>query len=461
MSDSATLANFPGQSLDVEFQNVQVTTDQIRSSLALIQRDDGALKNGVVTYDALSPALQTAGLAPATAWLTATTYIIGNNAVQNSNLYRALISHTSGAFATDLAAGNWMFVATLPTSGNVVGPNSSTAGNLLTFSDASGKILADSGILASSLAPKAAPAFTDNGSIAGNWSIGGTLGVTGAASFGALSASGAFKLKSGSGFNLQIQSMESLTADRALTVTLNDAARTLNMGGNITTAGSFTLAGAFPTTLTVTGATNSTLPVGTHTLAGLDVAQTFTALQSSIGTDTVGSGYRFYRANGVDYTEIFKAIGGLAATVDPLNFYSSTLGATALSLGRDGSLAAANGVLALGSAGVGYGTGAGGTVTQATSKSTGVTLSKTCGQITMNAAALAAGTIVSFVLTNTTIAATDVLVLNHISGGTPGSYSLNARCAAGSATIDVRNNTGGSLSEAIVIQYAIIKAVNA
>ncbi|KJC35208.1 hypothetical protein UP06_33275 [Bradyrhizobium sp. LTSP857] len=118
-------------------------------------------------------------------------------------------------------------------------------------------------------------------------------------------------------------------------------------------------------------------------------------------------------------------------------------------------------MLALGSAGVGYGTGAGGTVTQATSKSTGVTLSKTCGQITMNAAALAAGTIVSFVLTNTTIAATDVLVLNHISGGTPGSYSLNARCAAGSATIDVRNNTGGSLSEAIVIQYAIIKAVNA
>lgn len=112
-------------------------------------------------------------------------------------------------------------------------------------------------------------------------------------------------------------------------------------------------------------------------------------------------------------------------------------------------------------AGVGYGTGAGGTVTQSTSKSTAVTLNTICGAITMNNAALAAGTIVSFTLTNSAIASTDVLVLNHISGGTPGSYTLNARAAAGSATIDVRNNTGGSLSEAIVIQFAVIKAVNA
>lgn len=107
----------------------------------------------------------------------------------------------------------------------------------------------------------------------------------------------------------------------------------------------------------------------------------------------------------------------------------------------------------------GYSTGAGGAVTQATNKSTGVTLSKSCGAITMNNAALGAGTIVSFVLTNTLIAATDVLVLNHISGGTVGSYTLNAQCAAGTATINVRNNTAGSLGEAIVIQFALVKAV--
>ena len=106
----------------------------------------------------------------------------------------------------------------------------------------------------------------------------------------------------------------------------------------------------------------------------------------------------------------------------------------------------------------GYITGEGGTVAQATSKATAVTLNKKCGQITMNAAALAAATTVTFVLTNSTIAATDLLVLNHVSGGTAGSYLLNAQCGAGSVSINVRNVTAGSLSEAIVIGFAVIKA---
>ena len=107
----------------------------------------------------------------------------------------------------------------------------------------------------------------------------------------------------------------------------------------------------------------------------------------------------------------------------------------------------------------GYASGSGGTITQATSKTTGVTLSKSNGQITLNNAALAADTTVSFTLTNTVIEAGDVLVLNHISGGTAGSYLLNAQSAAGSASINVRNITTGSLSEAIVIAFAVIKAV--
>jgi hypothetical protein len=126
------------------------------------------------------------------------------------------------------------------------------------------------------------------------------------------------------------------------------------------------------------------------------------------------------------------------------------------------SIIAAAGITSTGPTdGIGYAAGAGGTVAQATSKSTGVTLNKVCGQITMNAAALAAAAIVSFVLTDSAIAAGDVLILNHVSGGTPGSYGLNARCAAGQATIDVRNNSAGSLSEAIVIGFSVIKAATA
>jgi len=109
----------------------------------------------------------------------------------------------------------------------------------------------------------------------------------------------------------------------------------------------------------------------------------------------------------------------------------------------------------------GYATGSGGVVTQLTSKATGVTLSKSTGQITLDAAALAASTTVSFTLTNTVIEAGDILVMNHISGGTAGSYLLNAQSAAGSASINVRNISLGSLSEAIVIAFAVIKAVSA
>ena len=99
----------------------------------------------------------------------------------------------------------------------------------------------------------------------------------------------------------------------------------------------------------------------------------------------------------------------------------------------------------------------GGTVTQGTNKSTTVVLNKPSGQITMNNAALAAATIVSFTFTNSTISSTDLLIINHVSGGTLGAYTFNAACGSGSATVYVRNATGGSLSEDIVLRYAVIK----
>ena len=118
----------------------------------------------------------------------------------------------------------------------------------------------------------------------------------------------------------------------------------------------------------------------------------------------------------------------------------------------------------LGSAGsaVGYSTGTGGTVTQATSKSTGVTLNKRCGQITMNNAALSAAAEVSFTFTNSTIAATDVVVTAISSGATAGAYNTHVDAiAAGSCRISITNFSAGPLSEAIVLNFVVIKAVNA
>jgi hypothetical protein len=100
----------------------------------------------------------------------------------------------------------------------------------------------------------------------------------------------------------------------------------------------------------------------------------------------------------------------------------------------------------------------GGAVTQETSKSTGVTLNGASGRITLNAAALDTATTVSFTLTNTSITANDLLLLNHVSGGTAGAYTVNGQAGAGTASINVRNVTAGSLSEAIVIGFAVLKA---
>ena len=99
----------------------------------------------------------------------------------------------------------------------------------------------------------------------------------------------------------------------------------------------------------------------------------------------------------------------------------------------------------------------GGTVTQATNKGTGVTLNAESGQITMNNAALAAAAEVSFTVTNDKIAATDVVVVNHGSAGTAGSYLVAANTiAAGSFAITVSNVSAGSLSEAIVINFVAL-----
>ena len=110
---------------------------------------------------------------------------------------------------------------------------------------------------------------------------------------------------------------------------------------------------------------------------------------------------------------------------------------------------------------IGYATAAQGTVTQLTDKSTGVTLNKSAGRITMNNAALAGATAVSFILTNSTISANDTMIVNigsNTTGSALGAYTTYVSyLAAGSALITLRNLTAAtSYSEAVIINYAII-----
>jgi hypothetical protein len=113
--------------------------------------------------------------------------------------------------------------------------------------------------------------------------------------------------------------------------------------------------------------------------------------------------------------------------------------------------------------GLGYGTGAGGTVTQATSKSTAVTLNKPTGQITMNNAALAANSSVGFTLNNSLLGAADILLVSLVSTGLANvaNYRVRASSASGVSIVILENVSAGSLSEAVVVNFAIIKGATA
>jgi hypothetical protein len=115
-----------------------------------------------------------------------------------------------------------------------------------------------------------------------------------------------------------------------------------------------------------------------------------------------------------------------------------------------------------GDGGIGYQAGRGGAVTQATSKSTAVTLNKPSGRITLNGAALSADATVSFTLNNTSIAEGDAVVMS-LSGsmGTFVHYNIWNYVGGGYALIAIKNISGGLLSDAPTINFAVIKGASA
>jgi hypothetical protein len=122
------------------------------------------------------------------------------------------------------------------------------------------------------------------------------------------------------------------------------------------------------------------------------------------------------------------------------------------------SLTATGAIVSTGTAGVGYATGAGGTVTQGTSRTTGVTINKRCGAITMFSAAGSA-TAATFTVTNSTVGANDVIILNQASGTNLYDLLVTA-VTAGSFNITFLT-TGGTATDAPVINFAVIDGVAA
>ena len=153
--------------------------------------------------------------------------------------------------------------------------------------------------------------------------------------------------------------------------------------------------------------------------------------------------------------KFIKTNGTSASTVEFVN-----LGTKASSLFTSSGLQSTSP-----SVGIGYATGAGAAVVQATSRTTGVTLNAICGQITTNTTSLAAEAAAAFTVTNSSVAVGDVVVACIRSGSNGGMTAVQvSTVAAGSFALSVMNNNvaaGTAETGAIIINFVIIKAVSA
>lgn len=209
---------------------------------------------------------------------------------------------------------------------------------------------------------------------------------------------------------------------------------------------------ALPTNVGAPGAKLYFYLPGTTTLAPVYASSALTTLTSNpVICDGAGRAPSFYLNDANTYKHIINDKNGAELFNQDPYTPGTIVGITIAAITSSSP-----------SLGVGYATGAGGAVTQATNKSTAVTLNAVCGQITMNGAALAASTSVGFTLTNSAIATTDVVVVSIDSGATANSYvAFVDAVGAGSCHIHVRNVSAGSLSEALVLNFAVIRAVAA
>lgn len=235
----------------------------------------------------------------------------------------------------------------------------------------------------------------------------------------------------------------------------------IDVGRNLTVNGNTTLAGSTKLTL------GSALVMGT-TGGGSRV---------EFQNTTAGSNTAFVsgnlNSNGVIIADTFTVTG---TSDSRLNVGKNTVasGITRAGLGNSGNfllttayvsgnLDSSGNILVSGAASqFGFTAGAGGTIVQGTSRGTDVLLNRPTGTIQVFSAILNANTSVNIPLVNNTIGPQDMVIVQHISGGTVGLYNITAIATASGATITMRNNTSvNSPNESPVLRFVVIKSANA
>lgn len=220
------------------------------------------------------------------------------------------------------------------------------------------------------------------------------------------------------------------------------------IGGTTAANGTFTNVWVGSNATVVSGARVQVTPSGDFA-AGIAIGSTASA--------TTWSRLDFKNANigtsNFIYTDQIGLFGMRTEGAYPIVFYTNGANER-LRIDSSGNTLVTNPAL------LGYGTGSGGTVTQATNKGTAVTLNKPTGQITTNNAALASGAIAQFTVNNSLVSATDTVIANY--SNTPAFYNLEITGAfAGAFNVLITNQSGASRSDALVINFAVIKGATA
>jgi len=175
------------------------------------------------------------------------------------------------------------------------------------------------------------------------------------------------------------------------------------------------------------------------------------------GTAAVGTGVTVARADHVHPSDTTK-VAKVTSTDNAIVRFNGTTGEvqnSSVVIDDSGNL-----LLQSGTGTLGYGAGAGGTVTQLTSKNTSVTLNKPTGAITVNGSSLAPNDTASFILNNSTISYTDIVIMSLNGGMTDArTYNIWSYVSSGYCQILIKNISALTLAEAFIINFAIIKGV--
>ena len=356
---------------------------------------------------------------------------IQNNTAATSTVTGALTVHGGVGIGGNLYVGGDIVgnitITGISLAGNVVSGNVNTSGLVSATGNVIGGNIVTAGLVSSTGNVNAGNIVTVNMNLTGN--IVGAANVTGnvrsgnVTTVGLISAGG--NITGGNVRSLGIISTTGTVIDSDIDTSGNiDADGYISavgnvIGGNLVTSGLATVIGNITT--------------GNITSAG-----------QSITTGNITGG-------NIITGGVVSAIGN----ADSGNVNTTRVSASGNVVG--GNVQTAGSVLSSGPGGVGYTTGAGGTVTQLTDKTTAVTLNTISGEITSNNATISGDAVASFTFNNSTISNTDVMIINQTSVANIGLYTFMANCQNGYANIHIHNATNSAKTDVIVMRYAVIK----